>query len=450
MFSKILVANRGEIALRIIRACRELGIRTVAVHSQADKDSLHVQSADENVCIGPSSSMESYLDVRRIISAAEITDAEAIHPGYGFLAENANFAELCSTCDIVFIGPSPQSISRMGDKAAARDTMKAAGVPVIPGSEGVVETPEEAFELAHRIGYPVIVKASGGGGGRGMRVAHTDMTLGNVMLMAQQEAEKAFGNAEVYIEKFIERSRHVEIQILGDKHGNVVHFGERDCSLQRRHQKVLEEAPSPAVDAQLREEMGEVASRAARQVDYHGAGTVEFLLDETGNYYFMEMNTRIQVEHPVTEMVTGIDLVKEQIRVSAGEPLSVKQEEVKLTGWSIECRINAENVERNFMPSPGRIVNYRAPGGPGIRVDTHVYAGYVIPPHYDSLIAKLISYGQDRQEAVARMKRALREFTINGVHTTIGLHERILEDSQFIEGKVHTKWLEHLLQSSDL
>jgi len=450
MFSKILIANRGEIALRIIRACQEMGIRTVALYSEADRNSRHVQVADESVCIGPAPSADSYLNVTRIIAAAEITDSEAIHPGYGFLAENAAFAELCESCDLVFIGPPIDAITRMGDKAVARETMIKANVPVIPGSEGIVASTEDALELAHKIGYPVIVKAAGGGGGRGMRVAHTDMTLGNVMLMAQQEAEMAFGNAQVYIEKFIEHGRHIEIQIIADKHGNVVHLGERECSLQRRHQKVLEEAPSPAVDKEMRAKMGEVAVRAAREVGYHSAGTVEFLMDEKRDFYFMEMNTRIQVEHPVTEMVTGVDLIKEQIRVAAGEELSFKQEDIEMEGWAIECRINAERVDMDFMPSPGTVSNYVLPGGPGIRVDSHVYPGYVIPPNYDSMIAKLLAYGKDRAEAIARMKRALREMTIEGVHTTIDLHERILEDARFEKGDFHTKWLEQLLQAADL
>lgn len=450
MFKKILIANRGEIALRIIRACKEMGIETVAVYSEADRESSHVHLADESVCIGPAPSADSYLNVTRIISAAEISDAEAIHPGYGFLAENTDFAELCSSCDIVFIGPSPQAISRMGDKAKARETMMAAGVPIIPGSEGVVTRTEDALALAHKIGYPVIVKASGGGGGKGMRVAHTDMTLGSVIMTAQQEAQRAFGNAEVYIEKYIEQSRHVEIQIMGDSHGNAVHLGERDCSIQRRHQKVLEESPSTAVNEQLRAKMGEVAVRAAKEVNYCGAGTVEFLLDADGSFYFMEMNTRIQVEHPVTELVTGYDLIKEQIRVAAGEPLSFRQEDVKLQGWAIECRINAENVERNFMPSPGRIVRSVFPGGPGIRVDSHIYSGYCIPPNYDSMIAKLITYGRDREEAIVRMRRALDEFVIEGVHTTIELQQFILSNTDFVLGNVHTKWLEGLLKASEV
>ncbi|HOE63113.1 MAG TPA: acetyl-CoA carboxylase biotin carboxylase subunit [Candidatus Sumerlaeota bacterium] len=442
MFSKILIANRGEIALRIIRACRELGARTVAVFSKADEDSLHVRFADEDICIGPPPSTESYLNITRIISAAEITDSEAIHPGYGFLAENARFAEICRECKIKFIGPSPEAIKKMGDKSEAKRTMKEAGVPVIPGSDGVVKTTGEAQQIAREIGYPVIIKASAGGGGRGMRIAHTEASLVTGFLTARSEAESAFGNPDVYIEKYEEHPRHIEIQILGDEYGNVIHLGERDCSIQRRHQKLVEESPSPAISEKLRSEMGEAAVAAARAINYSGAGTVEFLLTPSGEFYFMEMNTRIQVEHPVTEFVTGIDIVREMICIAAGEKLSIKQEDVKFTGHAIEARINAEDPDRNFMPCPGTISTYHAAGGPGIRVDSHVYEDYVIPPNYDSMIAKLIAWDVDRASCIRRLDRALDEFIIEGVKTTIPMHKRILQNPDFLKGKYDTRFLE--------
>ena len=442
MFSKILIANRGEIALRIIRACRELGARTVAVFSKADEDSLHVRFADEDICIGPPPSTESYLNITRIISAAEITDSEAIHPGYGFLAENARFAEICRECKIKFIGPSPEAIKKMGDKSEAKRTMKEAGVPVIPGSDGVVKTTGEAQQIAREIGYPVIIKASAGGGGRGMRIAHTEASLVTGFLTARSEAESAFGNPDVYIEKYEEHPRHIEIQILGDEYGNVIHLGERDCSIQRRHEKLVEESPSPAISEKLRSEMGEAAVAAARAINYSGAGTVEFLLTPSGEFYFMEMNTRIQVEHPVTEFVTGIDIVREMICIAAGEKLSIKQEDVKFTGHAIEARINAEDPDRNFMPCPGTISTYHAAGGPGIRVDSHVYEDYVIPPNYDSMIAKLIAWDVDRASCIRRLDRALDEFIIEGVKTTIPMHKRILQNPDFLKGKYDTRFLE--------
>lgn len=442
MFKKVLIANRGEIAVRIIRACQELGISTVAVYSQADKEALHVQLADEAYCIGPYLSKESYLKQINLLSVATITGVDAIHPGYGFLAENADFAELCGDSNITFIGPSPMAIQKMGAKAVARDTMKAAGVPIVPGTDGIITNVDQALFTARDIGFPVIVKATAGGGGKGMRVAQTESELQKAVTMAQQEAETAFGNAGVYLEKYIEEPRHIEIQVLGDTHGNVIHLGERDCSIQRRHQKLIEEAPSPALDDDLRQKMGEAALKAAKAVQYTGAGTVEFLLDKHKNFYFMEMNTRIQVEHPVTEMITGVDLIKEQILAAAGYPLSVSQEEVVINGWSIECRINAENPLKNFMPSPGRIDTYLPPGGFGVRVDSAVYQGYSIPPYYDSMIAKLIVHGKTREEAIARMKRALREFVIAGVETTIPFHIALLENEKFISGNFNTKFLE--------
>lgn len=442
MFNKILIANRGEIALRIIRACRELGIRTVAIYSEADANSLHRRLADEDVCIGPGPSRDSYLNVSRIISAAEITDADAIHPGYGFLAENHEFAALCNSCKIKFIGPSPEVISRMGDKSEAKKAMRKAGVPVTPGSEGLVTDLDEARELAEKIGYPVIVKAAAGGGGRGMRVAHTKVALSTALVTAQSEAEKAFGNAGVYIEKYIENPKHVEVQILADEHGNVIHLGERDCSVQRRHQKLIEESPCPIMDAKARKKIGEAAVRAAKAVGYANAGTIEFLMDSDKNFYFMEMNTRIQVEHPVTEQVTSIDLVKEQIRVAAGEKLRIKQDDVRLVGHAIECRINAEDPSRNFMPSPGKVSTYHVPGGPGVRVDSHVYEEYVIPPFYDSMIAKLIVTGENREEAICRMDRALAEFIIEGVATTIPFHQKVIRSEEFRRGDFGTGFVE--------
>lgn len=442
MFKKVLIANRGEIAVRIIRACQELGIATVAVYSVADKESLHVQLADEAYCIGPHLSKESYLKQVNILSVATITGVDAIHPGYGFLAENAEFAEMCGEYNITFIGPSPEAIQKMGAKAVARETMKAAGVPIVPGTDGLIDNLEEALVTAREIGFPVIAKATAGGGGKGMRVAETEKDLQKAVSMAQQEAETAFGNGGVYLEKYVEDPRHVEIQIIGDSQGNVVHLGERDCSIQRRHQKLIEESPSPALDETLRQSMGEAALKAAKAVQYTGAGTVEFLLDKHKNFYFMEMNTRIQVEHPVSEMVTGVDLIKEQLRVAAGYPLSITQEDIIINGWSIECRINAENPAKNFMPSPGKIEMYHPPGGFGVRVDSAAYQGYSIPPFYDSMIAKLIVHGKTREEAIARMKRALKEFVITGVETTIPFHLALLEHEQFISGDFNTKFLE--------
>ncbi|MDA3129225.1 acetyl-CoA carboxylase biotin carboxylase subunit [Aliibacillus thermotolerans] len=442
MFKRVLIANRGEIAVRIIRACRELGIETVAVYSEADKEALHVMMADEAYCIGPYSSAESYLNKNNLVSTALKTGAEAIHPGYGFLAENAEFAEMCADHDLTFIGPSPEAINKMGAKAVARETMEKAGVPIVPGTDGIIEKEEEALKRADEIGYPVIVKATAGGGGKGMRVAEDPEDLKKAIKMAQREAETAFGDAGVYMEKFVEEPRHVEIQIMADAHGNVVHFGERDCSIQRRHQKLVEEAPSPALDEKTREAMGQAAIQAAKAVNYCGAGTVEFLLDKHKNFYFMEMNTRIQVEHPVTEEVTGMDLIKEQIRAAAGEKLSVSQEDIEINGWAIECRINAENPLKNFMPSPGKIDMYLPPGGLGVRIDSAVYPGYSITPHYDSMVAKLIVRGNTRKEAITRMKRALQEFVIEGVDTTIPFHLKLMDHEKFQDGDFNTKFLE--------
>jgi acetyl-CoA carboxylase, biotin carboxylase subunit len=442
MFKKILIANRGEVALRVIRACKELGIRTVAVYSEADANSLHVKFADEDVCIGPALSRESYLNIPRIISAAEITDAEAIHPGYGFLAENAEFAELCASCKIKFIGPEPHVITSMGDKAIARKTMRDAGVPTTPGSRGMVETVEEARAIADEIGYPVIVKAVAGGGGRGMRVAHTPIALSSAFVTAQTEAEKAFGNRGVYVEKYIENPKHIEVQILADEHGHVIHMGERDCSIQRRHQKLIEECPCAILDQETRDKIGSVAVKAAQAAGYSNAGTIEFLMDRNKNFYFMEMNTRIQVEHPVTEVVTLIDIVKQQIRIAAGEPLSIQQEDVKFSGHAIECRINAENPYRNFMPSPGTITTYHVPGGNGVRVDSHCYQEYVIPPHYDSMIAKLIARAATREESIRRMERALGEFIIEGIATTIPFHLEVMKSEEFKRGTFGTSFVE--------
>ncbi|PAQ16297.1 acetyl-CoA carboxylase biotin carboxylase subunit [Bacillaceae bacterium SAOS 7] len=443
MIKKLLIANRGEIAVRIIRACKELDVETVAVYSEADKEALHVQLADEAFCIGPTASKDSYLNFTNIISVAKLTNCDAIHPGYGFLAENADFAELCRECNIIFVGPSPEAITQMGTKDVARDTMEKAGVPIVPGSDGIIPSIEEGMSIAEGIGYPVIIKATAGGGGKGIRVARDEEELVKGINMTQQEAATAFGNPGVYLEKFIEDFRHVEIQVLADTHGNVIHLGERDCTIQRRMQKLLEETPSPALDAEIREEMGNAAVKAAKAVDYTGAGTVEFIYDYNHKqFYFMEMNTRIQVEHPVTEMVTGVDLIKEQIRVASGEELTLTQQEVEFNGWSIECRINAENPEKNFMPSPGRITVYMPPGGFGVRVDSAAYPGYMIPPFYDSMIAKLITFGSTREEAIARMKRALSEFVIEGVHTTIPFHLQLLDHEKFVEGEFNTKFLE--------
>lgn len=442
MFSKILIANRGEIALRIIRACREMNIQTVAVYSQADRDSLHVRFADEAVCIGPAASSESYLNIPAIISAAEITDVEAIHPGYGFLAENAHFAEICQSCNITFIGPTPQTIQTMGDKVVAKETMKKIGIPLTPGTDGVVATKEQALAIVKKIKYPVIIKAAAGGGGKGMRVCHNDVALVSSFSVARSEAEANFGNPDVYIEKYVEDPRHVEIQILADHYGNVIHLGERDCSIQRRHQKLIEESPSPGLSKELRQKMGDAAVKAAKKVNYRGVGTVEFLLDKNNNFYFMEMNTRIQVEHPVTEMVTGIDLIKEQIKAAAGLKLKFKQEDIRIQGAAIECRINAEDPDNNFMPCPGKIEELNIPGGFGVRVDTHIYQGYKINPYYDSMVAKLITFGKTRREAIATMRRALEEFYISPIKTTIGLYSRVLSHPLFLEGKVSTHFLE--------
>jgi acetyl-CoA carboxylase, biotin carboxylase subunit len=441
MFKKVLIANRGEIALRVIRACKELGIQTVAVYSEADRESLPVRFADDDVCIGPAPSRDSYLKIPRLIAAAEITGADAIHPGYGFLAENAEFAETCVASNIAFIGPTPAQIRVMGDKAAARAAMAAAGVPIIPGTPGPVDDVDEALTFARQIGFPVIIKAAAGGGGKGMRVARDPDDFARSFQLARSEALSAFGSGEVYVEKYLSRPRHIEFQILGDTHGHVIHLGERDCSVQRRHQKLIEEAPSPAVGPELRARMGEAAVRGAKSIDYVGAGTVEMLLDEDGSFYFMEMNTRIQVEHPVTEMLTGIDLVKEQIRVAAGLPLRVSSLP-PLRGHVIECRVNAEDPARNFQPSPGRIVAFHPPGGPGVRLDSHVYAGYTVPPYYDSLLAKVICEGRDREEAVRRMQIALESFIIEGVTTTIPFLARVMENPRFRAGEVDTKFLE--------
>jgi len=443
VIKKVLIANRGEIAVRIIRACKELDIETVAVYSEADQESLHVQLADEAYCIGPALSKDSYLNFANVMSVATLAGADAIHPGYGFLAENADFAEICNECNIIFIGPTPEAIQKMGIKDVARETMDQANVSIVPGSQGIIETEDEAIEIAQNIGYPVIIKATAGGGGKGIRVARSEEDLLKGIRITQKEAETAFGNAGVYLEKFIEDFRHVEIQILADHHGNVIHLGERDCSIQRRLQKLVEETPSPAITPEIREQMGDAAVRAAKAVDYIGAGTIEFIFDRTSDqFFFMEMNTRIQVEHPVTEMVTGVDLIKEQIKIANGEKLSLKQEEIKFEGWSIECRINAENPFKNFMPSAGTIDMYLPPGGFGVRVDSAAYPGYTIPPYYDSMIAKLITYGPTREEAITRMKRALDEFIIEGVDTTIPFHRLIMDHEVFVKGDFNTNFLE--------
>ena len=441
MFKKILVANRGEIALRVIFACRELGIKTVAVYSEADENSLHVRFADEDICIGPARSTDSYLNVPAIISAAEITGADAIHPGYGFLSESAYLAEVCEACHIRFIGPDPNVIRLLGDKAKARRAMKKAGVPMLPGSDGPVESEEKALRIAKDIGYPIIIKAVAGGGGRGMRVVKTPAELPHAYKTAQREAEAAFGLGDVYVEKYLESPRHIEFQVLGDHHGNVIHLGERECSIQRRHQKLLEESPSVVVSDKVRRKMGNLVADAARAVQYTNAGTFEFLMDDKGNFFFMEVNTRIQVEHPVTEMVTGIDIVKEQLRIAAGDRLSFKQSEVTFTGHAIECRVNAEDPE-TFVPSPGIIQAFSLAGGPGVRIDTAAHSDCTISPYYDSMIAKIITHGRDRQEAVARMKRTLEMSVIEGIRTSIPLHLRILSDADFIAGRLSTHFME--------
>lgn len=441
MFSKILIANRGEIALRIIRACRELGVKTVIVYSEADNESLPVKMADESVCVGPPQSASSYLNIPSIISAAELSGADAIHPGYGFLAENAQFAEIVNSCKIVFIGPTPEVINAAGNKANARAAMIDAGIPVTPGSENTINDVAEAVEFAHTIDYPVIIKASAGGGGRGMRIVQNDDDMAKMLPLAQNEAGAAFGNPEVYIEKYLEEPRHVEFQIMADKHGNVIHLGERDCSIQRRHQKLLEESPSTALNTELRDKMGAAAVKAAKALEYDSAGTIEFLVDINHDFYFMEVNTRIQVEHPVTEMVCGIDIIKEQIRIAAGEKLDLRQADVRFDGHAIEFRINAEDPANDFLPRAGTVTLYVPPGGPGVRVDSHLYSGYTVPPYYDSLLAKLIVWGKDREEAIARGKRALGEFVITGLPTTIPFHELVLDNAWFKRGDIYTNFI---------
>lgn len=441
-FKKVLIANRGEIALRIIRACKELSIDTVAVYSEADRDCLHVRFADEEVCIGRGPASDSYLNIQRILSAAEITNADAIHPGYGFLAENAEFAEICSQSQFVFIGPTADNIRMMGDKVTARNLMIENGIPVIPGSNDTLQEEKDALEAASEIGYPVILKATAGGGGKGMRVVRDEKELKGAFSIARAEAGSAFGNPLLYLEKYLEKPRHVEIQVMGDQFDKLLHLGERDCSIQRRHQKLVEESPCPVMTEQLRRKMGECAVKAASSISYVGAGTVEFLLDKEFNFYFMEMNTRIQVEHPVTEMVTGVDLVKEQIAVAGGSPISFKKSDITLKGHAIECRINAEDPKRDFIPCPGEITTFHSPGGPGIRVDTHIYQSYKIPPYYDSLLAKLIVHGRDRTETIARLKRSLEEFIVLGVPTTIDFHREIVNDPRFISGDLDIQFLE--------
>ena len=444
MLEKVVIANRGEIALRILRACRELGIRTVAIHSDADRDLKHVRLADESVCIGPAASADSYLNVPAIISAAEVCDAVAIHPGYGFLSENADFAERVENSGFTFIGPKPETIRMMGDKITAIDAMKAAGVPTVPGSDGEIDdNNERTIKLAREIGYPIIIKAAGGGGGRGMRVVHSEAALLNAVTLTKTEASSFFGNASVYMEKFLENPRHIEIQVIADTHGNAIHLAERDCSMQRRHQKVVEEAPAPGISEELRSEIGERCAKACRDIGYRGAGTFEFLY-ENGEFYFIEMNTRVQVEHPVTEMITGVDIVKEQLRVAAGEELSYKQNDIKVRGYAIECRINAEDAV-TFMPSPGDITKLHIPGGPGVRVDTHIYAGYRVPPYYDSMIGKLITHGETREVAIARMRGALSEMVIGGIKCNIQLQQDIMNDTNFAAGGVNIHYLEKKL-----
>jgi len=449
MYKKILIANRGEIALRIIRACHELGVKTVGVYSTADEYSLHVKFADEAVCIGPPPGPESYLNIPRIIAAAEITNADGIHPGYGFLAENADFSRICSENDFSFLGPTPEIINAMGDKAQAKATMQAAGVPVIPGSEGILSGPEEALSLAKEMGYPVMLKASAGGGGKGMRLVREESELEKAYTTASNEAAKAFNNGEMYMEKFVENPRHIEVQVLADEHGNCIHLGERECSIQRRHQKLVEESPSPVVTEEVRQQMGEMAVRGAKAVNYVGVGTVEFLLDKNKDFYFMEMNTRIQVEHPITEMVTGVDLIKQQIRMHAGEHYPENFQNFKMRGHSIECRINAEDPSNNFMPFPGTITSLHFPGGKGVRVDSHAYAGYEIPSHYDSMIGKLIVFASNRERAINRMQRALEETIIEGPKTTIPFHQAIMKDKKFRDGDFDTSFLETFEYESD-
>ena len=441
-FSRILIANRGEIALRILRACRELGIDSVVVYSEADRDAAYLDLADHSVCIGPGPSQQSYLDISRIIAAAEVGDVDAIHPGYGFLAENVQFAEICESCNIEFIGPSVEAIRLLGDKGKARELARQEGVPCVPGSAGVLENEDEALDIAQEIGYPVIIKAVAGGGGRGMRVAHNNISLQNGYAQAKAEGEAAFNNSDVYLEKYVDKPRHVEIQILADTHGEVIHLGERDCSLQRRHQKLIEESPSPGLPPDIREQMGDAAKKLARAAGYTNAGTVEFIVDRDFNFFFIEVNTRIQVEHPVTEMVTGIDLIKEQIRLASGEPLGMTQDDIEFKGVAIECRINAEDPEDGFRPCPGTIDTFRAPGGFGVRLDTHVYSGYTVPSYYDSMIAKLIVYQETREEAISCMKRCLDEFTIEGISTTIPLAKDIFKHLNFVAGKVNTGFIE--------
>lgn len=448
MFRKVLVANRGEIAVRIIRALREMNIPSVAIYSEADKDSLHRKIADEAYCVGPASTSQSYLNIPSIMSVAEVSGADAIHPGYGFLAENAYFAEVCESSGVKFIGPSSDIIALMGDKAKARETMIQAGVPVVPGVEHDPDNMEKTLEEAERLGYPLIIKAAAGGGGKGMRIVHNPRELERAIETARSEAKAAFGNEDVYLEKYLEEPRHIEFQILADEHGNIIHLGERDCSIQRRHQKILEEAPSPALTDDLRKIMGDTAIKVARTVNYINAGTVEFLVDNQKNFYFIEMNTRIQVEHPITEMITGIDLVKEQIRIAAGEKLRLKQEDVKFNGVALECRINAEDPERKFMPSPGKIENFILPGGPGVRIDSGVYQGYLIPPYYDSMLAKLIVWEEDREKALLRMERALAEFIIKGVKTTIPFHLKILNNAYFRCGDYNTNFINRRLKNN--
>ncbi len=450
MFRKVLVANRGEIAVRVIRACRELGIRTVAVYSEADRDSLHVRLADEAFCVGPPPAADSYLNVPNILSTAELLGVDAIHPGYGFLSEDPRFAEICRDAKITFIGPPPEAMEAVGNKARAREIAQRVGVPVVPGSPGPVRNEREAQQVADRIGYPLLVKASAGGGGRGMRVVHNREELARALQTAQRESEAAFGSGEVYLEKYLEEPRHVEVQVLADSRGHAVHLGDRECSIQRRHQKLLEEAPAPGLAPRLRAQLHRAALRLVQAIGYVNAGTVEFLVDRQDNFYFLEMNTRIQVEHPVTEAITGLDLVAEQIRVAAGQRLSFTQRDVEFRGHALECRINAEDPAHDFRPSPGRVVSFVPPGGPGIRVDTHVYAGYTIPPYYDSLVAKVVAWGRDRQEAIARMERALREFEITGIRTTIPLHRAILDNAFFRRGEVYTNFVQRRVDLQSL